>query len=515
MFGVIYVIMMMPSMRWGSLDDWRIFPSLVLIAAFILLDGCAGKYFRDAGRPPVPPPRYDLTGNPSQEYWTGIVFSGNKIGFSHFRLAPAAHAQDSFEITSEAVFTFRLLMMDKKVVLRSYDLVKNDLSIDRFEYDYDIDGSLMHLSGEVRGGLLFVKTLSGGQGQMQDFPIQDAIYPASIMYLYPAIHGLDVGRSYEYQVYDGETRTVSTVKQEILAYEESDLFEGKGFKMKTVIKGQGVTSWVDTEGRPLLETALGGVIISGLESESRAKRYLASSSINKDETLINFSLITTDRQIEKARKVRYLEVALIGIGKDMAIPSDERQQCSDKNDHLICRISSGSASSPGVSCSDPVMSSYLKSTLAVPASNRRIQLKAEQIVEGVFDRHEQVRALIDWIQKNIEQKPVDVFTAIDVLDKGKAECQGLTFLYAALARALGIPTRVVNGIVYAEELGGFLYHTWAESCLGDRWISLDPTFGQLAADATHIKFVEGETPDDLLPLVDFIGKIRAEIISVQ
>jgi hypothetical protein len=51
--------------------------------------------------------------------------------------------------------------------------------------------------------------------------------------------------------------------------------------------------------------------------------------------------------------------------------------------------------------------------------------------------------------------------------------------------------------------------------VGDRWISLDPTFGQLAADATHIKFVEGETPDDLLPLVDFIGKIRAEIISVK
>lgn len=444
----------MPSMRSGPKYDWRIFPSLVLIAAFILLDGCAGKYFRDAGKPPVPLPRYDLAGNPSQEYWTGIVFSGNKIGFSHFRLAPAVHAQGSFEITSEAVFTFRFLLMDKKVALRSYDLVKNDLSIDRFEYDYDIDGSLMHLSGEVKGGVLFVKTLSRGQDQMQNFSIRDAIYPASIMYLYPATHGLDVGRSYEYQVYDGETRTVSTVKQEILAYEESDLFEGKGFKMKTVMKGQGVTSWVDTEGRPLLETALGGVIISGLESESRAKRYLASSLINKDETLINFSLIKTDRQIEKARKARYLEVALIGIGRDMAIPSDERQQCSLKNDRLICRISSGPASPPVASCSIPGMSPYLKSTFAVPASNRRIQLMAEQIVEGVFDRHEQIRALIDWIQKNIKQEPVDVFTAIDVLEKGKAECQGLTFLYAALARAVGIPTRVVNGIVYAEELGG-------------------------------------------------------------
>jgi len=118
-------------------------------------------------------------------------------------------------------------MMDKKISLRSYDLVKNDLSIDRFEYDYDIDGSLMHLSGEVKGGVLFVKTLSGGQDQMQDFPSGTQSTPRAIMYLYPAIQGLDVGRTYEYQVYDGETRTVSTVKQEILAYEESDLLRAK------------------------------------------------------------------------------------------------------------------------------------------------------------------------------------------------------------------------------------------------------------------------------------------------
>ncbi|HVN72478.1 MAG TPA: transglutaminase-like domain-containing protein [Desulfomonilia bacterium] len=83
---------------------------------------------------------------------------------------------------------------------------------------------------------------------------------------------------------------------------------------------------------------------------------------------------------------------------------------------------------------------------------------------------------------------MDVFTAIDVLDRGKAECQGHAFLYAALARASGIPTKVVNGIVYSDDFGVFLYHTWVESCIGDSWVTVDPTFSQIRPDATHIVF---------------------------
>ena len=64
-------------------------------------------------------------------------------------------------------------------------------------------------------------------------------------------------------------------------------------------------------------------------------------------------------------------------------------------------------------------------------------------------------------------------------------------------------------------MDGFLYHTWAESRIGHRWIAVDPTFRQLPADATHIKLMEGEKPSDLIPLVDFIGKVRVEVIRVE
>jgi transglutaminase/protease-like cytokinesis protein 3 len=117
------------------------------------------------------------------------------------------------------------------------------------------------------------------------------------------------------------------------------------------------------------------------------------------------------------------------------------------------------------------------------------------------------------MQANIRRVPVDAFSAMDVLEQREAECQGHAYLYAALTRSLGIPTRVVNGLVYSEAVQGFLYHSWAESYLTDGWYAVDPTFGQPAADATHLKLIEGESIADLLPLLDWVGNVRIDVLE--
>jgi hypothetical protein len=46
-----------------------------------------------------------------------------------------------------------------------------------------------------------------------------------------------------------------------------------------------------------------------------------------------------------------------------------------------------------------------------------------------------------------------------------------------------------------------------------RWQPVDPTFGQVVADATHVKLVEGESMTELTPLLDMIGRVKARVIS--
>ena len=128
---------------------------------------------------------------------------------------------------------------------------------------------------------------------------------------------------------------------------------------------------------------------------------------------------------------------------------------------------------------------------------------------------ERIKRLVAWIDQNIEKAPIDVFSALDAFQQKKAECQGHAYLYTAMARAIGIPTRVVNGLAYSGQLQGFLFHSWAESLVEGRWVAVDPTFGQSVADATHIKLLEGESLAELLPLIDWVGKIKLRVLALE
>ena len=157
---------------------------------------------------------------------------------------------------------------------------------------------------------------------------------------------------------------------------------------------------------------------------------------------------------------------------------------------------------------------YLQPTLAAPSNERRIAELAQSIAQNANSPDAKIERLLTWIEANIAKAPVDAFSAVDVLRERRAECQGHAYLFAALARALGLPTRVVNGIVYAPEYGGFLYHSWNEVWIdGAGWRPVDATFAQPLADATHLALLEGEGARDLVPLVGMLGRARVTALG--
>lgn len=85
-------------------------------------------------------------------------------------------------------------------------------------------------------------------------------------------------------------------------------------------------------------------------------------------------------------------------------------------------------------------------------------------------------------------------TAMDMAETRSGDCTGHALLVAALCRAVGIPSRVVLGLVHVpapvgEEKkfpnGAFGFHMWAEAWVGaDQWVPLDAALG--AYSVTHI-----------------------------
>jgi hypothetical protein len=310
---------------------------------------------------------------------------------------------------------------------------------------------------------------------------------------------------------------VETLTQEIVGYEESELYPGTAYKIRSRLQGQEVTTWLDTKGRPLLEMSLGGVIIAYLEEEKAAKRYLAAAAIGKDETLLEFSRIRLDSPLPALDRIRRLRIRLTGLPAALSIPTDARQRCRrEKGNEWACSLRYPPKGAPEDTVSDPLgFEKYLAPSFRIPSHDRRIIAIASAVIGKEDEDEEAVSRLIEWLQHNIRAEPTDAFSALDVLEKGKGECQGFALLFTSFCRVVGIPTRVVNGVTYSEAHQGFLYHTWAESWIDGRWVAVDPIFGQYPADPTHIKLIEGEEPADLIPLIDVIGHMDIDIVDVE
>ena len=469
------------------------------ILIVLLLAGCAGQgeYFRDAGTAPGPA-GLTLEAWPHREIWTGVVFNGDKIGFTRREVRAAAGAPGRYEIESEAAIRLKFLGIDKRINLRALDRVRPDLTLETFRYEHEIDGSPLRVEGRVDGQVLVVSVYASGSQESKRLELKDKLYPSSAIALLPPLQGMAVGRSYRYMVFHGETQAVAEAAQNVTAYESSSLFAGHAFRIETRLLGLDTTTWLDSAGRPVFELAMHGVLISALEDEAAARRSLVEASLNKRDSLVEFSLVRAG-PIAEPRRVSRMEIVLEGLPSGFALPSEGGQTCQ----HSRCIIDRQAPLAQG----DPAK--YLKATLAAPSNLGEIADLAGKIVLGVKDEDQKIVNLLLWMDANIAKEAIDSFTAVDVLRSRRAECQGHAYLFAAFARSLGIPVRVVNGLVYSEAHGGFLFHTWNEAWIAGRgWRPVDATFGQPLADATHIKLVEGEAAGELLPLVGLVGRLR-------
>lgn len=159
--------------------------------------------------------------------------------------------------------------------------------------------------------------------------------------------------------------------------------------------------------------------------------------------------------------------------------------------------------------------------------------------EGSRARAERLAALV---HREIAAKNLDTgfATASEVARTRTGDCTEHAVLLAALLRAEGIPSRVVSGLVYLEQLAGahdvFGYHMWTQALIEGRWVDLDataapgprrstergpgPPGASYGFDATHIALAVSplDGPDaaaDFLPLTPLIGRLEIRVVEAE
>jgi len=278
----------------------------------------------------------------------------------------------------------------------------------------------------------------------------------------------------------------------------------------TTLLGLETDTWLDAQGRPLLETAMHGAMISALEEPARARAYLVEASLAKQESLLDFSLMRS-APVPQPRRTSALRIVLEDVPEIVDAPGSDGQRCTRAGERLDCRIDRRASVLPGA---PQDLHRYLQPTVTVPSHEGQFIGLARELHVEAADPDGSIGRLLAWMDANIAKEAIDAFSAADVLRERRGECQGHAYLFAAVARAGGLPTRVVNGIVYVPEYRGFLYHTWNEVWIaGEGWRPVDATFSQPRADATHVALAVGESAAQLAPIAAMVGRSRVASVD--
>jgi transglutaminase-like putative cysteine protease len=108
-----------------------------------------------------------------------------------------------------------------------------------------------------------------------------------------------------------------------------------------------------------------------------------------------------------------------------------------------------------------------------------------------------VKKLLAWVNRSVRYEIItEIRTGPQVLQKRSGRCADYAVLFASMARAAGIPTRIVVGVLYTK--GIWVGHMWNEVWLAGEWIGVDPTGGELVSGPLHLKLSDDATVDGAL-----------------
>lgn len=284
-----------------------------------------------------------------------------------------------------------------------------------------------------------------------------------------------------------ETRTLGGVKVRLR-------------KVTTISEKEKVPTdaWVDEKGR-MVEVQYGPVMTAFLEPEEKAKR------IDLVEVFSLTRVVLPTPAPPAAREVPgKLSLVVTGVPDKFWVDTYRQKWKPLGGGKVEVTIS---AQAPKVKkprpLVDPNGGSNLKSTIAVEADNPEIVALAKKIAGTEKDAWAAAKKVNQWVHTNLAKDyGASSDSATGVLALMKGDCTEHSLLMVSLLRALGIPAKRIDGLVYLvndDKVPALYWHEWVEAYVGE-WTQLDPTFGQDVADSGRLGVGE-ESSAEITPLI--------------
>ena len=460
----------------------------------------------------APPPPIALRGaetidEPIQESW-GVFYRGEKIGHASQTITPK---EKGYRIQDRSLLRLQLLGTTQNATTHLDMDVDQEWTLEKFNFVLHANDARFHARGRVAPGKLLVTVDSGGHLTTREITLNQPPYLLAALKPYVAAQQLEPGKEYYFSTFDPATLSQQVTTVVIEGREQIRLGERMepALRIRQRFNGIAVVSWLDGAGRTLKEETPAGFSLvrqSPLEAQSPS----ATRSVPLD--LITQTSITPDRPISTPERKQHVKLKLSGIDlANFPLVNAGRQKLNQDELEIrredVARL--GFIERP---VRQRLLDRFTQPTVFLQSDHPTISQLATELVRGEKDARKAALKIKDWVYREIAKEPtVSVPNALEVLQSKRGDCNEHTVLFNAIARAAGIPAKTVVGVVYLR--GAFYYHAWSEVWIGE-WISLDSVLNQFPADATHIKFLEGEI-DRQMDILQLIGNLKISVIEAS
>ena len=448
----------------------------------------------------------------AEEEWMGVYYQRAKIGYSRSTLSPHG---DGYHVRERSFLKITAQGFPLTVFMDLRAVTGPDFSLESFAFELQAALVNTRITGEVDGRRLQLELETAGRRSSQTLTLDAAPTLPGALYWMLRSRTLVPGESFSFPGFDPVTlRSRKTaVRVEEKAFLEVGDRTVPCFRVSTEYAGMSMDLWVDETGRVLKQTTPAGWVML---LESRAEALTAGWPSGAGIDMVRATSVrAAGRKITRPSRVRYMSVLLPPDAVE-GLDLDGGRQVYKPGRYQPVEITRETLDEAGaltLPITDPEMEPYLESTLLVQADHPEVVRYARAIAMGETNSLRAARRILDWLNENVEQRAVPSLpNALEVLHHKAGDCNEFTVLYVALARALGLPARANAGLVYQD--GRFYYHAWPEVFTG-RWVTLDPVFGQLPADATHLRLATGGI-EQQAELARVIGRLKEiQILDVQ
>jgi transglutaminase-like putative cysteine protease len=468
----------------------------------------------------------------AQESWDAVYLAGAKVGYIHTFVEPLKDkGRELLRVRVDMAVSFKRLENEVSMEFRYGTIETPDGTVLRLDTRTLASAQEMRAHGDVVDGKMTLILEGAGQAEQQTIPWGPEVRGPYAVEQSLSREPLKVGDTRTLKMFVPDFNKICDVLLTASGMEELTLGGGEKrtllrVEQRATLDGKprpelDVTSWVDSGGQVLksVSEVMGGLVTYRTTKEAALKE----SKAKLDQ--ITSSIIRVTHRItdpEKRRQITY-RVSVKGDFLAELIPNDRRQTLRPESDRATGVLEVKTAGpEDGQEGPEEVDSEYLRPNAVVTSEDPKVMELAARAIGKETDPWQRAKKIEKWVAQNLKDKnfKTGFAPASEVARNLSGDCTEHGVLTAAMCRAVGVPARVVIGLVYADHLGGFGYHLWNEVYVQRRWVALDASFDQTDVDAVHVKLSEtslaGVSPyEAFLPVVRVLNKMTLEPLEIR